>query len=155
MSRSPRSPDRGKGVGGVGRAGRCTRNQGAWGARAWCCVSGVAARTGREALCWRLCWQSLPTPPEAATAATPPPHTPLSCCRRHPHCCCRRHPHHGVCHQVGVDGSRHLLYLPGAVMVNREPLDLGPWADTGPYRVTRAVLAAAYALLQELVAAVG
>ncbi len=37
---------------------------------------------------------------------------------------------------------------PRQVMVNREPLDLGPYVDVGPYRVTRAVLASAYALLQ-------
>lgn len=47
-----------------------------------------------------------------------------------------------------MDGSRVLLYLPGAVMVGREPLDLGHWPDMGPGRVTRAVLGAAYALLQ-------
>ena len=41
-----------------------------------------------------------------------------------------------------------LMYLPGAVMVNREPLDLGPWPDMGPYRCTRAVLSAAYGMLQ-------
>lgn len=50
--------------------------------------------------------------------------------------------------QASADGSRMLLYLPGAVMVNREPLDLGAWPDLGPYRTTRAVLSAAYGVLQ-------
>lgn len=50
--------------------------------------------------------------------------------------------------QVVTDGSRSLLYLPAAVMLPREPLDLGTCPDLGPYRITRAVLAAVYGLLQ-------
>eukprot|EP00798_Chlamydomonas_sp_ICE-L_P020814 gene20814-27649_t len=56
---------------------------------------------------------------------------------------------------VSLDGSKVLMYLPGAVMVNREPLDIGPWSDLGPYRLTRAVLSSAYGMLQELMAAIG
>jgi hypothetical protein len=50
--------------------------------------------------------------------------------------------------QSSTDGSQMLQCLPGAVMVNREPLDLGVWPDLAPSRSTRAVLSAAYGILQ-------
>lgn len=58
------------------------------------------------------------------------------------------HAHAARLPQAGPDGSRGLADLPGAIMVNREPLDMGVWPDVGPYRLTRAVLAAGYGLLQ-------
>lgn len=33
-------------------------------------------------------------------------------------------------------------------MVNRDPNDLGLWADVGPHRITHAILAAVYGVLQ-------
>eukprot|EP00200_Dunaliella_tertiolecta_P019446 CAMPEP_0202402262 /NCGR_PEP_ID=MMETSP1128-20130828/4106_1 /ASSEMBLY_ACC=CAM_ASM_000463 /TAXON_ID=3047 /ORGANISM="Dunaliella tertiolecta, Strain CCMP1320" /LENGTH=952 /DNA_ID=CAMNT_0049006267 /DNA_START=179 /DNA_END=3037 /DNA_ORIENTATION=+ len=45
--------------------------------------------------------------------------------------------------------------LPGAVMVNREPLDMSVWPDVGPSRAPRAVLSSAYGLLQEIVSSTG
>ena len=50
--------------------------------------------------------------------------------------------------QASLEGSEALLSLPGAVMIGREPLDLGPWPDVGPLRATRAVLASAYSIVQ-------
>ena len=52
--------------------------------------------------------------------------------------------------QASLEGSEALLSLPGAVMIGREPLDLGPWPDVGPLRATRAVLASAYSIVQEV-----
>ena len=46
------------------------------------------------------------------------------------------------------EGSRLLAYLPGAILVNKEPLEGSPWPDLSPNRITRAVLSAAYGLLQ-------
>lgn len=51
--------------------------------------------------------------------------------------------------------SRLLAYLPGAVLLNKEPADAGPWPDASPNRVTRAVLGAVYLQLQEMVGALG
>jgi hypothetical protein len=58
-----------------------------------------------------------------------------------------------TCKQVGheessSEGSRLLAYLPGAILVNKEPLEGSPWPDLSPNRITRAVLSAAYGLLQ-------
>ena len=50
--------------------------------------------------------------------------------------------------QATMEGSEALLTLPGALMVGREPLDLGAWPDVGPLRSTRAVLGAAYSIVQ-------
>lgn len=50
--------------------------------------------------------------------------------------------------ESSLDGSRLLAYLPGAILVNKEPLDGSPWPDVSPNRVTRAVLAAVYGVLQ-------
>jgi len=51
--------------------------------------------------------------------------------------------------------SRLLAYLPGAVLLNKEPADTAPWADASPNRVTRAVLGAVYSQLQEMVGVLG
>lgn len=51
--------------------------------------------------------------------------------------------------------SRLLAYLPGAVLLNRQPLEAGPWPDASPNRVTRAVLGAVYSQLQDIVGALG
>ncbi|GFR48730.1 hypothetical protein Agub_g10688, partial [Astrephomene gubernaculifera] len=45
--------------------------------------------------------------------------------------------------------------LPGALMIPREPLDAAAAPDTAPLRITKAVLAAVYAVLQDLVALSG
>ncbi|GLI71473.1 hypothetical protein VaNZ11_016611 [Volvox africanus] len=45
--------------------------------------------------------------------------------------------------------------LPGCLLVPREPLDGGTVPDTAPLRITKAVLAAVYTVLQELVAVSG
>lgn len=50
--------------------------------------------------------------------------------------------------EASLHGSRLLAYLPGCILVNREPLGAGLLPDTSPNRITRAVLAAVYALLQ-------
>jgi hypothetical protein len=50
--------------------------------------------------------------------------------------------------EASLDGSRLLAYLPGCILVNREPLGSGLLPDTSPNRITRSVLAAVYALLQ-------
>ena len=50
--------------------------------------------------------------------------------------------------QATMEGSEALLTLPGALMVGREPLDLGAWPDVGSLRSTRAVLGAAYSIVQ-------
>ena len=57
---------------------------------------------------------------------------------------------------AGAAGAPRLLaFLPGAVLLNREPPGSGPWPDASPNRVTRAVLGAVYAQLQALVAPLG
>ncbi|WIA09915.1 hypothetical protein OEZ85_010129 [Tetradesmus obliquus] len=53
--------------------------------------------------------------------------------------------------EASLHGSRLLAYLPGCILVNREPLGAGLLPDTSPNRITRAVLAAVYALLQDIV----
>jgi hypothetical protein len=50
--------------------------------------------------------------------------------------------------EASLDGSRLLAYLPGCILVNREPAGSGLLPDTSPNRITRSVLAAVYALLQ-------
>lgn len=39
--------------------------------------------------------------------------------------------------EASLDGSRLLAYLPGAILVNREPLGAAYLPDTGPNRITR------------------
>lgn len=56
---------------------------------------------------------------------------------------------------ASLEGSKVLAYLPGAILVNKEPLDLGPYADVAPNRATRAVLGAVYCTLQEMVSGLG
>jgi hypothetical protein len=51
--------------------------------------------------------------------------------------------------------SRLLAYLPGAVLLNKEPPNAGPWPDASPNRVTRAVLSAVYSQLQDIVGVLG
>jgi hypothetical protein len=50
--------------------------------------------------------------------------------------------------EASLDGSRLLAYLPGSILVNKEPLGTAFPSDIGPNRVTRSVLTAVYDLLQ-------
>lgn len=50
--------------------------------------------------------------------------------------------------EASLDGSRLLAYLPGSILVNKEPLGTGYQPDVCPNRITRSVLTAVYELLQ-------
>lgn len=50
--------------------------------------------------------------------------------------------------EASLDGSRLLAYLPGSILVNKEPLGTAYQSDICPNRVTRSVLTAVYDLLQ-------
>lgn len=50
--------------------------------------------------------------------------------------------------EASLDGSRLLAYLPGSILVNREPLGSSFQPDICPNRITRSVLTAVYDLLQ-------
>lgn len=50
--------------------------------------------------------------------------------------------------EASLDGSRLLAYLPGSILVNKEPLGTAFQSDVCPNRVTRSVLTAVYDLLQ-------
>lgn len=50
--------------------------------------------------------------------------------------------------EASLDGSRLLAYLPGSILVNKEPLGTAFQLDVCPNRVTRSVLTAVYDLLQ-------
>lgn len=50
--------------------------------------------------------------------------------------------------EASLDGSRLLAYLPGSILVNKEPLGTAFQCDICPNRITRSVLTAVYDLLQ-------
>jgi hypothetical protein len=50
--------------------------------------------------------------------------------------------------EASLDGSRLLAYLPGSILVNKEPPGTAFQPDVCPNRITRSVLTAVYALLQ-------
>lgn len=50
--------------------------------------------------------------------------------------------------EASLDGSRLLAYLPGSILVNKEPLGTAFQPDICPNRITRSVLTAVYDLLQ-------
>lgn len=53
--------------------------------------------------------------------------------------------------ELTLDGNRILAYLPGAVLLHREPPSSGPSAEVGPGRVTKAVLHSVYEIIQDIV----
>lgn len=57
--------------------------------------------------------------------------------------------------EASLDGSRLLAYLPGSILVNKEPLGTAFQSDICPNRITRSVLTAVYDLLQVNCWAVG
>eukprot|EP00775_Hariotina_reticulata_P003294 gene3294-3570_t len=50
---------------------------------------------------------------------------------------------------------RLLAYLPGSILLEREPLGTGCFPDTSPNRITQNVLAAVYTLIQDIVSQTG
>ncbi|KAG2487075.1 hypothetical protein HYH03_014321 [Edaphochlamys debaryana] len=63
--------------------------------------------------------------------------------------------HPGVDNSGAGASSAPATTLPGALMVPREPPEAAACPDTSPLRITKAVLAAVYTVLQELVAVSG
>ncbi|MEW5305628.1 MAG: hypothetical protein WDW36_008157 [Sanguina aurantia] len=101
-----------------------------------------------------------PYAPQPLCPATPMPHIPMPHSpmphNPMPHIPMPHIPHAPQPHApqpyapqpASTQGHRALAILPARMMVNRDPNDLGLWADVGPHRITHAVLAAVYGVLQ-------
>lgn len=54
-----------------------------------------------------------------------------------------------------LEGDRVLAYLPGAVLLHRDPIERGAFPEVAPSRMTKAVLGCVYSVMQQIVDRVG